>query len=83
MFAIDPSTGALASIGWVPTQGETPRGMNVDPSGAFLYAANQNSDTIVVFRVDTSSGKLTPTGERVHTPNPVDIEFGGVRSMPR
>jgi 6-phosphogluconolactonase len=82
MFTIDPSTGALASLGWVPTQGETPRGMNVDPSGTFLYAANQNSDTIVVFRVDTSSGKLTPTGESVHTPNPVDIAFGGLRPGP-
>jgi len=75
-FAIDASTGALSSIGWVPTQGETPRGMNVDPTGTFLYAANQNSDTIVIFRIDVASGKLTPTGEIVRTPNPVDIAFG-------
>jgi 6-phosphogluconolactonase (cycloisomerase 2 family) len=46
-------------------------------SGTFLYAANQNSDTIVVFRIDPSSGKLTPTGETVHAPTPVDVEFGG------
>ena len=52
-------------------------GMNLDPSGTFLYVANQNSDTIVVFRVDPSTGKLAPTGETVHTPTPVDIEFGG------
>jgi 6-phosphogluconolactonase len=76
MFAIDEQTGALAPLGWQPTQGEWPRGMNIDPSGAFLYVANQNSDTIVVFRVDASTGKLAPTGETVHTPTPVDIEFG-------
>jgi 6-phosphogluconolactonase len=76
IFAIDQGTGALTAIGWEPTQGESPRGMNIDPSGAFLYAANQNSDTIVIFRIDSSSGKLTPTGEIVHTPTPVDIEFG-------
>jgi len=77
MFAIDEKTGALDSLGWEPTQGEWPRGMNIDPSGAFLYVANQNSDTIVVFRVDPSTGRLAPTGETVHTPTPVDIEFGG------
>jgi 6-phosphogluconolactonase len=77
MFAIDEETGALDSLGWEPTQGEWPRGMNLDPSGTFLYVANQNSDTIVVFRVDSSTGKLAPTGETIHTPTPVDIEFGG------
>jgi 6-phosphogluconolactonase len=76
MFAIDEKTGALDALGWEPTQGEWPRGMNLDPSGTFLYVANQNSDTIVVFRVDPSPGKLAPTGETVHTPTPVDIEFG-------
>ena len=63
-------------IGWESTRGQWPRGMNIDPSGTFLYAANQNSDTIVIFRIDSSSGKLTATGEIVHTPTPVDIEFG-------
>jgi 6-phosphogluconolactonase len=77
MFTIDEQTGALDSLGWEPTQGETPRGMNLDPSGTFLYAANQNSDTVVVFRVDGRTGKLAPTGETIHTPTPVDIEFGG------
>jgi len=76
MFAIDEKTGALDPLGWEPTQGEWPRGMNLDPSGTFLYVANQSSDTIVIFRVDPSSGKLTPTGETVHTPTPVDVEFG-------
>jgi len=76
MFAIDERTGALDPLGWEPTRGDWPRGMNLDPSGAFLYAANQNSDSIVVFRIDSSTGRLTPTGETVHTPTPVDIEFG-------
>jgi 6-phosphogluconolactonase len=76
MFVIDEATGALRLLGWEPTRGAWPRGMNIDPSGAFLYVANQNSDTIVVFRIDASTGRLTPTGEIVHTPTPVDIEFG-------
>ena len=46
MYAIDPDTGKLEVIGWQSTRGEWPRGMNIDPSGTFLYAANQNTDTI-------------------------------------
>jgi 6-phosphogluconolactonase len=76
IFEIDPDTGKLSVIGWESTRGEWPRGMNIDPSGTFLYAANQNSDTIVVFSINRSNGKLKPTGEVVHTPTPVDVEFG-------
>jgi 6-phosphogluconolactonase len=77
MFAIDAATGDLRSLGWVSTQGDWPRGMNLDPSGTFLYAANQNSDSVAVFRVEPGTGMLTPTGEVVRTPTPVDVEFGG------
>jgi 6-phosphogluconolactonase len=76
MFEIDQDTGKLSVIGWESTRGEWPRGMNIDPSGTFLYAANQNTDTIVVFSVHPSNGKLKPTGAVVHTPTPVDVEFG-------
>jgi 6-phosphogluconolactonase (cycloisomerase 2 family) len=42
-----------------------------------LLVANQNSNDIVVFRIDGSSGELGSTGERVEVPAPVDIAFGG------
>ena len=48
--------------------------MNIDPSGTFLYAANQNTDTIAVFRIQ-SNGKLK-FSKLVRTPTPVDVEFG-------
>lgn len=74
-FAIDAETGQLESIGWQSSGGQWPRGMNLDPSGTFLYVANQNTDTIVVFRVGPN-GKLQRTGAVVNTPTPVDVEFG-------
>ncbi|HEU5317153.1 MAG TPA: beta-propeller fold lactonase family protein, partial [Chloroflexota bacterium] len=46
-----------------------------DPSGAFLYAANQSSNTIVPFRVDPASGHLTPTGHTTEVPAPVCVLF--------
>jgi 6-phosphogluconolactonase len=78
MYEIDSDTGKLKVIGWQSTGGEWPRGMNIDPSGTFLYAANQNTDTIVVFNINPANGKLKPTGTVVHTPTPVDVEFGGL-----
>ena len=77
MFEIDEDTGTLDVIGWESTRGEWPRGMNIDPSGTFLYAANQNTDSISVFRVQPSNGKLK-FSTLVHTPTPVDVEFGPV-----
>ena len=35
----------------------------LDPSGASLYVANQNSDTIVAFRADAATGLLAPTSQ--------------------
>lgn len=75
IFAVDQASGALAPVGWEPTQGKTPRFFGIEPSGTFLYAANQDSDTIVTFRVDQASGKLTPTGHVVKTGSPSSIVF--------
>ena len=44
IFAIDTASGGLTPVGWQPTQGRTPRFFALDPSGAHLYAANQNSE---------------------------------------
>jgi 6-phosphogluconolactonase (cycloisomerase 2 family) len=49
--------------------------MNIDPSGTFRYAANQSTDTIAVFRIQRSNGKLKQSA-LVSTSTPVDIEFG-------
>jgi 6-phosphogluconolactonase len=47
----------------------------LDPSGTPLYAANQDSDTIVCLGVDQASGQLTPTGQTVKTPSLSSIVF--------
>ncbi len=75
IFAIDPSTGVLTSVGWEPTQGKTPRFFGLDRSGTHLYAANQISDTVVIFRVNQMTGKLTPTSEVIKVASPCTIAF--------
>lgn len=52
-----------------PTGGGTPREIRFVRH--FLYAANQLSDTVTVFRVDKDSGVPQPTGITVATPSPV------------
>jgi 6-phosphogluconolactonase len=75
VFAIDKSSGRLSLVEHVATQGRTPRSFGIDPTGRWLLAANQGSDNVVVFAIDTASGKLTPTGQTVEVGAPVCVEF--------
>lgn len=77
VYATDPKTGLLTSIGWTPTQGRGPRFICLDPSQRFLYAANEQGDTVVTFRVEAATGRLTPTGQVVQTASPATIAFAG------
>ena len=74
-FAVDERTGMLTAAGWEPTQGRTPRYFGLDPSGTHLYAANQSSDTVVIFRVNQTTGKLSATGEVIKVGSPSTIVF--------
>jgi 6-phosphogluconolactonase len=75
IFAIHPEDGKLTLIGHQPTFGKTPRNFNIDPSGNFLLVANQNSDEIVIFKIERETGLLTDTGKRIKVPNPVCIAW--------
>lgn len=75
MYAIDPSTGKLTSLGNAPTGGKTPRNFNIDPTGKWILAANQSSGTVVVHAVDQATGKLTPTGQSIAVGAPVCVRF--------
>jgi 6-phosphogluconolactonase len=69
------SEGKLKWVERVSTQGKTPRNFNLDPSGRFLWAANQSSDSIVLFQVDAKTGRLTPTGKTLSVGSPVCVVF--------
>ena len=74
-FSIDPAKGTLKLRDEYPTMGKTPRTFAIDPTGKFLLAANQESNNIVIFRIDSTTGALTPTGEIAEAPAPVCIIF--------
>jgi len=74
VFAIDPARGTLSPRQWVPTKGHTPRFFALDPEQRFLYVANQDSASIVGYRVATG-GRLAPTRLRVKVGSPACIVF--------
>ena len=69
------SDSKLTRIQNISTQGKTPRNFRIDPTGRFLLAENQNSDSIHSFSLDAVTGKLTPTGESIKIGSPVCIKF--------
>lgn len=78
-----PDTIAVLSVGGdtvklvntVPTGGEHPRDLTMSPNGAYMYVANQFSDSITSFRFDSHTGAVTPIGEPFKTPSPACIVF--------
>jgi 6-phosphogluconolactonase len=59
-FAIDGAK--LSAMGQTPTE-KTPRSFDIEPDGRYLLAAGEGSGKLVVYRIDTDTGKLT----RLHT----------------
>jgi 6-phosphogluconolactonase len=78
VYAIDPAKGTLTLLEITPTQGKTPRSFEIDPTGTWLLAENQESNNIVVFRINPD-GKLTATGNKVEIGAPVDLKFAAVQ----
>ncbi|HYU22262.1 MAG TPA: beta-propeller fold lactonase family protein, partial [Candidatus Dormibacteraeota bacterium] len=62
-------------VAHVLTGGKEPRNFAIDPSGQYLLAENQLSNNVVVFKIDPATGGLTPSGQVVEVPSPVDLTF--------
>lgn len=74
IFARDVSTGILKPLGYVPTLGVEPRNFSLDPSGKWLLVANQESDAIVIFKVD-ENGMIRPAGVTISVPKPTCLKW--------
>jgi 6-phosphogluconolactonase len=75
VFSVAESTGALALVQVVSTDGNWPRNFSLHPTGRWLLVANQRSDSIIVFACDQQSGRLTQTHQRIALPSPVCLRF--------
>jgi YVTN family beta-propeller protein len=61
MYTIDPTSGALTSIGTIAA-GTFPVSVAVDPSGKFAYVANHGSNNVSMYAIDPTTGVLTLIG---------------------
>jgi 6-phosphogluconolactonase len=75
VFACNPDTGRMTFVERASTRGKTPRQFEIDPTGGWLLAGNQDSDTVAIFRIDNVTGHLQPVGDLVHSENPMCIKF--------
>jgi 6-phosphogluconolactonase len=78
VYSVDPGKGTLTLVEITPTQGKTPRNFEIDPTGTLLFAENEGSNNIVVFRIDQKTGRLTATGQVLDVTSPVCIKFVAV-----
>jgi YVTN family beta-propeller protein len=69
MYTINPTTGALASIGPpMPSNDESTDSVTVDPSGKFAYVASSGNvwdidfGSVLTYTINPATGALTSTG---------------------
>ena len=55
--------------------GKAPRNFSIDPSGNYLLVANQDSDNVIVFKRNKTTGLLTDTGNKIEVGNPVCLKW--------
>ncbi|HSY17897.1 MAG TPA: lactonase family protein [Candidatus Acidoferrales bacterium] len=79
VFSVAKKTGHLTFVQNVPSSGQVPRGLGIDPTGHWLITGHQKSDNAAVFAIDTKTGKLTPTGQSLTVGSPVDVKFVTVK----
>ena len=67
--------GMLLNIGFASVEGKTPRHFIVDQDGEYLLVANQDSDSVVAFSLDSESGGLNATGITTNVPTPACVKI--------
>lgn len=75
VFGFDAHEGKVRWIENESTLGKTPRNFGIDPTGRWLLAANQDSNSVVVFAIDQKTGELAPTGQSIEVGSPVCVLF--------
>jgi 6-phosphogluconolactonase len=73
LFSIDVNRLSLTPIDHTPTLGQTPRQFAIDATGSYLLAADQDSSSVTVFKMQRVTGQLMPAGRPVTAPAPTSV----------
>jgi 6-phosphogluconolactonase len=77
VFSVLP-TGRLAFASRSSSLGKGPRNFTIDPSGKYLFVANQNSDEVVIFNRNKLTGSISDSGKRINVGSPVCLVFSAL-----
>jgi 6-phosphogluconolactonase len=69
------NNGQLELVETVSTDGIGPRNFVIDPTGNYLLVAHQYSNSIIIFSINSSTGKLSNSGKRIDLCAPVCLVF--------
>jgi 6-phosphogluconolactonase len=75
LLAVDGARGTLRWVDNTSTRGKTPSGFGIDPTGSYLLVGNQDSNSVVTFRIDQQTGRLSAVGEPLAIGSPVCVQF--------
>lgn len=78
VFSISPAHGTLTEVQQIVSGGSMPRSLALDPTGAYLLAAHEGTNNVVLFRIDPGNGTLVRTGQSIEVDTPVCIKFAPV-----
>jgi 6-phosphogluconolactonase len=75
VYAFDAKRGTMREIQRNSAGGKTPWSFGLDTTGHWMLVTNEASNSVVEFAVDRTSGKLSPTGQAMTIPKPVNVSF--------
>ncbi|KQR71187.1 lactonase family protein [Pedobacter sp. Leaf176] len=75
VFSINKESGILKEIQRIPAGGEGPRHLAIDPSGSYLFSANEKGNNITSFHIERENGRLTYAGVAAEIGAPTCLQF--------
>ena len=75
VYATNADNGELSLIQTIACGGENPWTFALHASGKWLLVANERSNRVNVFSVDSATGQLKDTGQSAESPAPISLTF--------
>jgi len=75
VYAVNQETGLLTFVDRQGTGGNHPRNFVIDPTGNFLLVANMQSNNVIVYKINRTTGKLMQTNNRIEVSSPSCLKF--------
>lgn len=73
-YAVNKSDGKLTFVNKFDVS-KAPRGFTIDPSGNYLLSAGQEGNSINIFKIDKTNGKLVLTDNKIDIPQVVCLKW--------